>query len=184
MIYKEAALHGVFEMLPEPRFDHRGFFMRTYDHAEFEKVIGKISWVQENHSFSKQRNILRGLHFQHPPFSEAKLVRAVSGQIKMLVLDLRKHSPTFAQWEFFVISASNKKMLFVPRGFAMGMLTLTQNCSLLYKMDNVYTPEAQGCIQWNDPDLNINWGAVNPVISERDEAGIRFKNFVNTYHSL
>jgi dTDP-4-dehydrorhamnose 3,5-epimerase len=184
MIYKEAGLRGVFEILPEPRFDHRGFFMRTYDHAEFEKTIGKIAWVQENHSFSREKNILRGLHFQHPPFSEAKLVRAVSGKIKMIVLDLRKQSATFGQWNDFVISAANKKMLFVPRSFAMGMLTLTQNCSLLYKMDNVYAPDAQGCIKWDDPDLNIDWGAVNPVISERDEEGSSFKHFIQTFQSL
>ncbi len=180
----ERKLKGVFEIDLEPVEDSRGFFMRTYDDSLFENLGLNKRWVQENHSYSKKKGTLRGLHFQFPPYAETKLVRAVSGAIFMAFVDIRKGSPTLGKWESAVISMANRKMLYVPEGFGLGMCTLTDDCTLFYKMGNYYAPESAGTIKWDDPDIGINWPVTKPVLSDKDSRAGSFKEFVETYGGL
>jgi len=184
MIIKKRKIKGVFEINLEPHKDYRGFFMRTYDDDLFRNYGLKHEWVQESHSYSKKRGTIRGLHFQFPPYAETKLIRTVTGEIFTVVVDLRKGSPSFSKWESIIISGYNNKMIYIPRGFALGMCTLTDNCTLLYKIDNYYAPEGQGAIKWNDSDIGINWSVENPIISERDSKAMSFKEFVEKYGGL
>ena len=184
MQIKEGKLKGVFEIDLEPLGDRRGFFMRTYDDKIFRSYGLHQNWVQENHSYSEMKGTLRGLHFQFPPHAETKLVRAVGGEIYMVFVDLRKDSPTFGQWGSITLSEDNKKMLYVPGGFALGMCTLTDHCTLLYKMGDYYAPESQGGIKWDDQDLGIEWPVDKPILSERDSEAPRFKEFKEKYGGL
>ena len=178
-------LKGVFEIVLEPLGDCRGFFMRTYDDKIFRSHGLHQNWVQENHSYSEMKGSLRGLHFQFPPYAETKLVRAVGGEIYMVFVDLRNGSPSFGKWDNIILSEDNKKMLYVPRGFALGMCTLSDHCTLLYKMGNYYAPESQGVIKWDDPDLGIDWPLEGePTISEKDSKAKSFRDFVETYGGL
>jgi len=184
MLIKEKNLNGVFEITLEPNKDDRGLFMRTYDEKIFGEAGLNQKWVQENHSYSRQKGTLRGLHFQFPPHAEIKLVRAVRGEIFMACVDIRKSSPTLGKWESVVLSESNLKALYVPAGFALGMCTLTDHGTLLYKMGDFYKPESQGTIMWNDPDIGIDWPVINPVISEKDTAAMSLKEFIEKYQGL
>lgn len=180
----ERKLRGVFEIDLEPVEDNRGFFMRTYDDVLFKSLGLNQCWAQENYSYSRKRGTLRGLHFQFPPYAETKLVRAVGGEIFMVFVDIRKDSPTMGKWDSVVISATNHKMLYVPEGFALGMCTLTDDCTLLYKMGDYYTPESAGTIKWDDPDIGINWPVVTPILSEKDAKAGSFKEFLKKHVGL
>ncbi|MFC2005282.1 dTDP-4-dehydrorhamnose 3,5-epimerase [Chloroflexota bacterium] len=184
MLIKERKLKGVFEIELEPSEDNRGFFMRTYDDVIFKNFGLNQHWVQENHSYSRKQGTLRGLHFQFPPHAEVKLVRAVGGEIFMAFVDLRKSSPTLGQWDSSTLSKANHKMLYIPQGFALGMCTLTNNCTLLYKMGDYYVPEKQGVIRWDDPDIDIDWPVDNPILSKKDSSAGSFKEFVEKYDGL
>ena len=185
MIIKEETIKGVFTIQLEPLIDSRGFFMRTYDEEIFEKHSISKKWVQESHSFSKRRGVVRGFHFQHTPHVETKLIRVIQGEILFVVLDLRKNSETFGQSIQVKISAEKKNMIYIPKGCSPCMCTLTDNCEILYKMDEYYSPEHYDNILWNDPDLNINWPVENPTdISERDANAQSFKEFVEKYGGL
>jgi len=185
MIIKPGKFEGVFTIELEPKEDHRGFFMRVYD----EKILAEQGlnrkWVQENHSLSKEKGTLRGFHFQFPPHTESKLVRVISGEIFDVFVDLRKGSPTFGQWDHIILSAENKTCLCIPRGFAHGMCTLTENCVMLYKVDNYYAPDSEGAIHWKDPDLGIDWPLEGePVLSEKDAKAGSFKNFIDRFGAI
>jgi dTDP-4-dehydrorhamnose 3,5-epimerase len=184
MKFTEHKIKGVFEINLEPAQDNRGFFMRTYDEAIFKELGLNRRWVQENHSFSRQKGTVRGLHFQFPPNAEVKLVRAVSGEIFLAWVDIRKGSPTLGQWESTSVSDSNGRMMYVPEGFALGMCTLTENCTLLYKMGDYYTPDKQGAVKWDDPEIGIKWPVVNPVISQKDSEAKSFREFIKTHGGL
>jgi len=134
-------------------------------------------WVQESHTLSKEKGIIRGLHFQFPPYTEAKLIRAIRGEVFDIFVDLNKGSPTFGKWASLILSDKKKNFVFLPRGLAHGFCTLTSNCELEYKMDNYYDPESAGIIRWNDPDLKINWPTKDPITSERDSKGLSFLEF-------
>ena len=177
----EKNIKGVYEIQLSPIGDNRGFFMRTFDINEFNKYGLNKVWVQENHSRSTQKGIIRGLHFQLPPYSETKLVRCINGAVLDVFVDLRKDSPTFGQWDSIELSAENKKMIFIPRGFAHGFCTLTEESEVLYKVDNYYSPESENGLLWNDADLNIDWPAKDPVLSEKDKKNITLKNFIKKY---
>ena len=184
MEIKKLNFEGVYEITLDPHGDERGFFMRTYDDKIFKDYNLNRNWVQTTPSFSKEKGIVRGLHFQFPPNAEAKLVRVPEGEVCCVFVDIRKDSPTFGKWGKTTLSGENKKALFIERGFAMGICTLSENCSLLYKMDNYYVPENQGQIKWNDPDLKIEWPVKNPMISERDEKAMSFKEFIENHGGL
>jgi len=158
-------------ILIKPRVfeDTRGFFMETYSEKIFEENGINVRFVQDNHSMSVQRGVLRGLHFQNPPFTQAKLVRVTKGRVYDVIVDLRKDSETFGKWEGFELTAPNFQMLFVPKGFAHGFITLEDNTEFQYKCDEYYNKESEGGIIWNDPDLNINWKNENPIFSEKDK---------------
>ena len=184
MEVKERKLNGTFEITLNPHLDSRGFFMRTFDEVIFKEKGIKRRWVQENHSKSEEKGIIRGLHFQVPPYTETKLVRCVNGVICDVFLDLRKDSDSFGQWDSIELSSKNKKMIFIPRGFAHGFCTLTDECDILYKVDNFYNPDAEQGILWNDSDLNIDWPVEIPFLSEKDKNNMTFKEFVDKFGSI
>ncbi|WP_099209623.1 dTDP-4-dehydrorhamnose 3,5-epimerase [Thermococcus henrietii] len=147
--------------------DERGFFMETYKKPDFESAGIKGEFVQDNHSRSRY-GVLRGLHFQREPYAQAKIVRVVRGVIYDVAVDLRKNSPTFGRWVGVILSEFNKWQLYVPRGFAHGFVVLSEVADVVYKVDNVYAPDYEGGIIWNDPELSIDWPVDEPIISEKD----------------
>ncbi len=147
--------------------DNRGFFMETYSYREFEKAGIKEKFVQDNHSRSV-KNVLRGLHFQIEPFAQSKLVRCIKGEIFDVAVDIRKNSPTFKKWYGVILSEENKKILYIPKGFAHGFIVLSDEAEVEYKVDNFYSPEHERGIIWNDPEICIKWPTQNPILSEKD----------------
>jgi len=137
--------------------DNRGYFLESYNQKRFEEVVGKTSFLQDNESKSS-KGVLRGLHFQKPPFEQAKLVRCIEGEVLDVAVDIRKNSKTYGQHVAVLLSGENKRQLFVPRGFAHGFLVLSDSATFAYKVDNTYAPEFDAGIRWNDKELNIQWG--------------------------
>lgn len=179
MTFEEKNIKGVFEITLEPKTDERGFFIRTYDKQIFAERGLPTDWTQENHAFSKTKGTIRGLHFQYPPSAEAKLIRMAQGEAFWAFVDLRKNSPTFGKWGSIVLSAEKSNMMFIPRGVANGICTLSDNCHVLYKMDNFYEPSAQGAVRWDDPDVAVAWPVKIPsAISEKDKNAPSFKEFL------
>jgi len=136
--------------------DDRGYFMESFNQKAFDKYIGKVNFIQDNESKST-KGVLRGLHFQKPPFSQAKLVRCIEGEVLDVAVDLRKGSPTYKKHIAVKLNGSNKRQLFVPRGFAHGFVVLSETAIFAYKVDNKYAPECDSGVIWSDPELNINW---------------------------
>ena len=184
MKIKEKKLKGAFEIILEPRKDKRGFFMRVYDEKIFKEFGIHRYWVQENHSLTIQKGIIRGLHFQFPPYAETKLIRSIRGSIFDVFVDLRKNSLTFGQWDSVILSQDKFNCAYVPRGFAHGFCTLTTHCEVIYKVDNFYRPEAENGIIWNDDTLKINWPIDNPLLSKKDANLKPFKYFVERYGGI
>ena len=168
MIFNETSLKGSFIIDLKPFSDDRGWFVRTYCKKEFEKIGHTKEWVQLNHSFTKHKGTIRGMHYQLPPYREIKLVRCVSGAVLDVIIDIRKDSPTFLQWESAELSANNKRMIYIPEGFAHGFQALTDDCELIYHHSEFYMPGVEGGIKYNDPQININWPLALTHISERD----------------
>ena len=158
--------------------DHRGYFLESFNQKEFEKNIGEISFVQDNESKSS-RGVLRGLHFQKPPFAQAKLVRCIEGEVLDVAVDLRKSSETYGQHVSVLLSGENKRQLFVPRGFAHGFVVLSEFATFAYKVDNIYSPNDEDGIIWNDADLNINWQLEKEdiLLSDKDKILTSFNGF-------
>ncbi|GIZ52517.1 dTDP-4-dehydrorhamnose 3,5-epimerase [Noviherbaspirillum aridicola] len=163
-------------VLLEPKVfgDERGFFFESFNQRRFEEAIGrKVAFVQDNHSRSA-RNVLRGLHYQIAQ-PQGKLVRVTAGEVLDVAVDLRRASPTFGQWVSAVLSADNKRQMWVPEGFAHGFLVLSDVAEFLYKTTDYYAPEHERCIAWNDPQLAIDWPLADaPVLSAKDAAGTPF----------
>ena len=169
MIFKETPLKGSYEINLEPHIDERGWFARTFCKDEF-KSIGHIKeWVQLNHSYTKQKGTIRGMHYQKPPNGEIKLVRCIAGAVFDVIIDLRKNSPTFLKYFGIELSSANKKMIYIPEGFAHGFQTLTDECELIYHHTQTYTPNAEGGIKYNETKIAINWPLTVLHISERDK---------------
>jgi len=169
----------VFE--PKVFNDERGFFFESFHAKEFEGVTGCPSnFVQDNHSLS-EHGVLRGLHFQRRPKSQGKLVRVVSGEIFDVAVDIRPGSDTVGRWVGQVLSAENKKQLWIPEGFAHGFLTLSESAEVLYKTTDHYAPDLEGCIRWDDPDIQIRWPKTDRVVvSEKDQCGERVEDILGT----
>ncbi|MFP4418174.1 MAG: dTDP-4-dehydrorhamnose 3,5-epimerase [Chitinivibrionales bacterium] len=161
-------LNDLWIIQPKVFKDNRGFFLESFSHKWFQAQNIPINFVQDNHSLSVKRGVLRGLHFQKPPAAQSKLIRVVSGAIYDVAVDLRKNSPNFGQWFAAELSAENFRMLLVPAGFAHGFCTLTDNTEVIYKVDAYYSPENDRGIRWNDPALNITWPVKEPILSEKD----------------
>ena len=170
MKFTPTSLKGVFIVDLQPFADSRGWFARTYCKNEFEEIGHTKEWVQLNHSFTNKKGAVRGMHYQLPPFSEIKMVRCIAGAVYDVVVDIRKGSATFLQWTGVELSAANKKMIYIPEGFAHGFQTLTDNCELLYHHSSYYTPGAEGGIRYDDQLVNIKWPLAVTDISDRDLA--------------
>jgi dTDP-4-dehydrorhamnose 3,5-epimerase len=168
MTFTETILKGSYVIELNAFTDERGWFARTYCKKEFNTIGHHDEWVQMNHSFTKNKGAIRGMHFQLPPFSEIKLVRCIAGAVYDIIIDLRKDSATFLQWFGVELSAQNKKMIYIPAGFAHGFQTLSNDCELIYHHSQFYMAGAEGGIKYNDPGVNINWPLAVTNISERD----------------
>lgn len=158
----------VYILEPKVFGDNRGWFMESWSEKTMEEAGLHYNFVQDNHSFSLQKGTLRGLHFQKGEAAQAKLVRCARGAVLDVAVDMRKGSPTYMKWVSVELSADNKRQLLVPRGFLHGFLTLTDDVEFLYKTDNLYNASADRNILWNDPDINVDWGIENPIVSEKD----------------
>jgi dTDP-4-dehydrorhamnose 3,5-epimerase len=170
----QTSLPEVLVIEPQVFKDDRGFFLQSYHEKQFWDAGLQVTFVQDNHSSSK-RGTLRGLHYQlkHP---QGKLVRVVSGEVFDVAVDIRQGSPTFGKWVGDVLSAENKKQLYVPQGFAHGFCVLSETADFLYKCTDFYTPGDEYGVRWDDPDININWPIENPVLSAKDEAAPSLKD--------
>jgi dTDP-4-dehydrorhamnose 3,5-epimerase len=175
MIFQETGLKGAFVIEPEPREDERGFFARTWCQREFAAEGLPSQWVQCNISFNRQRGTLRGMHYQIAPKEEEKLVRCTMGAIYDVIIDLRPESPTFRQWLAVELTADNRRMLFIPKGFAHGFQTLVDDTEVFYQMSEFYAPEYARGVRWDDPAFMVSWPAEKRIISERDRG---FPDFV------
>lgn len=162
-------LDGVVILIPKVFGDHRGFFMESWSRRTMEEAGFHYDFVQDNHSLSTVKGTLRGIHFQRGNKAQAKLVRCVRGAVLDVAVDLRHDSPTYKQWVAVELSEENKKQLLIPRGFGHGFVTLTDHVEFLYKADNYYASEADGGIRWNDPDIAVDWGIEDPILSEKDK---------------
>lgn len=171
MKFTETTLPGVLIVEPAIFGDHRGWFMETYSEKKFKEQGISFDFVQDNQSYSATKGTLRGLHYQLNPKAQTKLVRCTRGSIFDVAVDLRKGSPTYSQWFGIELSAENKKQLLIPKGFAHGFMTLVEDVEVQYKVDELYSPECDGGILWNDPSIDIKWplDVVIPVLSAKDE---------------
>ena len=174
-------LNGAYKIKLERIGDNRGYFMRFYNREIFAAHNLQTVWEQESVSFNREKNTVRGLHFQLPPFDETKIVRAVQGAILDVLVDLRKDSAGYGEWESIELSADNDTAVYIPKGFAHGFKTLTENTLVEYKIDANYNAEAATGIRWNDADLNVDWNVEHPITSERDGKLPRFADFVSPF---
>lgn len=171
------AIADVFLFEPTVYGDERGFFFESYNHQQFEKAIGRsVQFVQDNHSKSA-KHVLRGLHLQTQQ-AQGKLVRVVAGEVFDVAVDVRPDSPTFGQWVGEILSADNKKQLWIPEGLAHGFVVLSDSAEFLYKTTDYYAPQFEASIAWNDPDLAINWPIdTTPTLSAKDAKAMSFKEW-------
>ena len=174
-------IEGTYLIELNPIIDKRGYFVRTYEKTLFESNHLSTNWLQENQSLSKQIHTIRGLHFQKPPHSEAKLIRVIQGKILDVFIDLRKNSTTYGRWDSIELSENNNLCVYIPKGFAHGFCTLTELTTVCYKVDSTYHPKSEGILSWNDPSLKIDWPTCSPFISEKDNNGADFKSFVSPF---
>lgn len=176
-------ISGVVLLTPDRFEDSRGFFSETYNAERFRAAGVTADFIQDNHSYSAQVGTVRGLHFQAPPFAQAKLVRVLRGAIVDVVVDVRKGSSTFGQWVKVELSSENGRQLFVPRGLLHGFATLQPDTEVQYKVDAPYSKEHDGVVCWDDPDLAIDWG-IDPacaILSEKDAAAQLFRDFASPF---
>ena len=169
------SLPGVVILEPRVFGDERGFFLESYNEKAFAELGIDERFVQDNHS-SSRRNVLRGLHYQIK-HAQGKLVRAVEGEILDVAVDLRRSSSTFGGWEAVLLSGENKRMLWIPEGFAHGFCVISENAQVLYKATDYYAPEHERTVAWNDPDLKIDWKLEGePIVSAKDQRGVALRD--------
>lgn len=169
-------LMDVFILEPRIFGDHRGWFMETWSEKTMKSAGLNYNFVQDNHSYSNQKGTLRGLHYQRGDAAQAKMVRCTRGSVLDITVDMRIGSPTYKKWISVELTADNHRQLLIPRGFLHGFVTLTDEVEFMYKADNFYSYEADRNILWNDPDINVNWGIQNPIVSEKDASAPRLCN--------
>jgi dTDP-4-dehydrorhamnose 3,5-epimerase len=178
----KTTLDGLVVLKPTIFKDNRGYFMESYNQKNINKLLGNVNFVQDNESESS-RGVLRGLHFQKPPYAQAKLVRCLKGSVLDVVLDLRKDSKTYGIFETILLTEENKKQLFIPKGFAHGFVVLSETAIFSYKVDNYYNPDSESGVLWNDLALNIDW-KINKkeiIVSEKDKSLPTFNNIINPF---
>lgn len=176
----ETPLKDLLIIDPQVFKDERGYFYESYNQEKFFKAGIRDVFVQDNQSLS-QKNVVRGLHFQHPPYAQAKLVRVIKGSVYDVVVDIRKDSPTYGQSFGIELTEENFLMLYVPIGFAHGFATLQDNTIFAYKCSAFYNKASEDTILWNDPTLNIDWKVQNPILSEKDKQGKLFQHFQSPF---
>jgi dTDP-4-dehydrorhamnose 3,5-epimerase len=181
MKVKPLKLEGAFEITFNRIGDSRGYFMEVFSEKVFAEHGLQTKWVQENQSLSTRLHTIRGLHFQAPPFAQAKLVRVVRGEILDILVDLRKDSATYGHWDAVNLSEDNSTAAYIPRGFAHGFCTLTESVIVQYKIDDFYVPQSEMGIRWNDSDIGIRWDIEKPLLSEKDTSLPFFKDFVSPF---
>lgn len=170
----------LFILKPAIYGDNRGYFFESFNQKTLNDLGLPYTFVQDNQSMSKCR-VIRGLHFQNPPFAQTKLVRVIQGEILDIALDLRKHSPTYGQHFGVHLSGENHLQFLIPEGFAHGFVALEEHTIVQYKCTQFYKKEAEGTILFNDTDLNIDWGVDDPITTEKDLQGVSFKNFISPF---
>jgi len=169
MKFKETKLKGLYIIEPEIHFDDRGYFARIFCKQELSKTGIDFNIVQANRSLNKKQGTIRGMHFQKPPKVEDKIIQCIKGKIYDVAIDLRQDSPTYGEWVAEKLSEENKKMFLIPKGFAHGFQTLTDNCEILYFMSEFYSPQYESGVRWDDPFFNIKWPIKDPILSEKDK---------------
>lgn len=171
----ETKIKGLLIIEPVCHGDHRGWFMETYSTNAYAQAGITTTFVQDNHSFSAKKGTLRGLHFQNNEMAQAKLVRCTKGAVIDVAVDIRKGSPTYKQWVSVELTSENKRQFYIPRGFAHGFLTISDDVEFEYKVDNLYSKECDRGIRYNDPSINVDWGSllngIEPILSEKDING-------------
>ena len=182
MKFNDLSLPGLKLIEPDVFADNRGFFYESYSKKKFQEEGGiDIVFVQDNHSKST-RGVLRGIHFQLPPYAQDKLVRVIQGEVFDVAVDIRKDSPTFGKWEGFTLSSENKKILFIPQGFAHGFQVISETAEFEYKVSNFYSKEHEQGFIWNDPIVGIEWPIHNPILSEKDGQYPNLQEMINNTH--
>jgi len=173
---------GLILIEPKRFGDHRGFFAETYSRRTYASLGVDVAFVQDNHSLSAAVGTVRGLHFQAPPHAQAKLVRCGRGAIFDVAVDIRRGSPTYGKWAGFTLSADNGAQLYIPKGFAHGFVTLEADSEIVYKCSEYYSPEAEGALRWDDPDIGIEWPIKgNAILSEKDASAPLLADFYSPF---
>jgi len=168
MEVKQAPIPGLLIIQPDVFYDSRGYFFESYNKEKFNKIGINTEFLQDNQSLSA-KGIVRGLHFQKTPFAQGKLLSVIKGSVLDVAVDIRKKSKFYGKYFSIILSEENKTMFWVPQGFAHGFLSLQDNTIFSYKCTQVFNKESEGSIRWNDPDININWNVINPIISDKDQ---------------
>ena len=176
MIFKKTKLEGNYLIDLEPRADERGFFARYFCEREFSEKGLNTRWVQINNSMSRDVGTLRGLHFQRAPHTEVKLVRCLQGSIWDVVVDLREGSKTYGNWFGATLSDKNRTMMYVPKGFAHGFISLEPNAEILYLVSDFYAPDHEETLNWNDQDVGIDWPIAPSIVSDKDSRGVLLRD--------
>ena len=182
MKFIKTDISDVYIIEPSVFQDTRGYFLESYNQKKFEQVVGKTSFMQDNESKSS-KGVVRGLHFQKPPFEQAKLIRCIEGEVLDVAVDIRKKSKTYGEYVAVLLSGENKRQLFVPRGFAHGFIVISDNATIAYKVDNTYAPNYDAGIRWNDKELNIQWGMLEyqVLVSKKDAELPFFSEFESPF---
>lgn len=180
MEISKTALEGLLIIKPDVFRDDRGYFFESFNNEKFSKEGLDVTFKQDNESLS-MKGVIRGLHFQIPPFEQAKLVRVVKGSALDVAVDIRKSSSTYGKWTSVLLTGENKWMFWIPAGFAHGFATLEEDTVFFYKCTKVYNKESERSILWNDPDINIKWSIEKPIISERDKSAQGFREFKSPF---
>ena len=181
MEVKKTKINGVFLLKPQIFEDNRGYFFESFNTNKFNEATDlNVQFVQDNQSLSS-KNVLRGLHFQHPPFAQSQLVSVIKGEVLDVVVDIRKDSETYGEYLAEYLSEENHHQLYIPEGMAHGFLTLKNHTIFSYKCSNYYHKDSEDGIIWNDSNLNINWGIKNPLVSKKDQLAKNFASFVSPF---
>jgi dTDP-4-dehydrorhamnose 3,5-epimerase len=180
MKFSDTTIEGLKIIQPDVFEDERGYFFESFNQSDFFEAGIKVYFVQDNQSKSN-KGVLRGLHFQEPPFSQGKLVRVINGAVLDVAVDIRKNSPTYGKHFLLELNETNKTMFYIPAGFAHGFLTLMDNTVFSYKCTQFYNKNSEKTILWNDMDLNINWDIKTPILSDKDKIGLPFSQYVSLF---
>jgi dTDP-4-dehydrorhamnose 3,5-epimerase len=173
---EEKEIKGLIEIFPKVFGDQRGFFLETFNASRYNDILRNVQFVQDNFS-SSNKGVLRGLHFQNPPYTQGKLVQVITGSALDVAVDLRRNSETYGQHVKVLLSSEKRNQFWIPEGFAHGFLSLEDNTIFSYKCTNYYNPQSEVTILWNDRNLEIDWQIDNPIISPKDKEGVLFKDF-------